>query len=106
MNSEFAKKMIASKPTDASATLEKYIYHLVTLARLRNLNQITQQTLQDMAFTYDIQNDALYQQGIAKGIEQNTRTFVLNMKKSGFSTEDISKATGLTKDQIDQIVGE
>ena len=94
------------KLTDAPATLEKYIYHLVTLARLRNLTQITQQTLQAMAFTYDIQNDAFYQQGIAQGIEQNTRTFVLNMKKSGFSTEDISKATGLTKDQIDQIIEE
>ena len=77
---------------------------------MRNLTQITQQTLQAMAFTYDIQNDAFYQQGItqgiAQGIEQNTRTFVLNIKKSGFSTEDISKATGLTKDQIDQIIEE
>ena len=85
------------------ATLKKYTYHLLTLARLRNLTPITQQTLNDMAITYDIKKDALYLQGKQEGREENTIEFVLNMKKAGFSTKDIIKATGLTKEQIDEI---
>ena len=88
-----------TKLIDNPATLQKYTYHLVTLARLRNLTQVTKQTLNNMAITYDIKKDAFYQEGI----KQNMREIVSNMKKAGFSTEDIIKATGLTKEQIDKI---
>ena len=85
------------------ATLKKYTYHLLTLARLRNLTPITQQTLNDMAITYDITKDALYLQGEQKGIQKGVLQTATNMKKAGFSNEDIIKATGLTKEQIDKI---
>ena len=85
------------------ATLKKYTYHLLTLARLRNLTPITQQTLNDMAITYDITKDALYLQGEQKGIQKGVLQTATNMKKAGFSVEDIIKATGLTKEQIDKI---
>jgi len=101
--------------SDSDATLQKYTYHLLTLARLRNLSQITQQTLQDMAITYDINQDAFYKQGIEKGMEKGMKKgrqagieegilqIALKMKKADFSTEDIIKVTGLTKAQIDKI---
>ena len=54
-----------------------------------------------MAITYDIKKDPLYKEGIEKGIEKERVQVVLNMKRAGFSTEDIIKATGLTKAQIE-----
>ncbi len=52
-----------------------------------------------MAITYDINKDPLYQEGVEKGVSQTAS----NMKKAGFSVDDIIKATGLTKKQIDAI---
>jgi len=52
-----------------------------------------------MAITYDIKKDPLFQEGA----KQATFEIALNMKKAGFSTEDIIKATGLTKDEIDRL---
>ena len=69
------------------------------MARLRSLTQVTKQILKDMAITYDIKEDAFYQEGKQEGIIETA----LNMKKAGFSTEDIIKATGLTKAQIEEL---
>ncbi len=87
------------KLIDTPATLEKYTYQLLTLARLRNLTLVTEKTLKDMPITYDIKKDPLYQEGR----QEEKNQIVLNMKKNGFSTEDIIKVTGLTQEQIDKI---
>lgn len=57
-----------------------------------------------MAFTYDIEKDALYQKGKAQGIEEGILQIALKMKKEGFSAEDIVKATGLTKEQVERLI--
>ncbi|WP_299454468.1 hypothetical protein [uncultured Microscilla sp.] len=64
-----------------------------------------------MALTYDIEKDAFYQKGVKKGrkvgIEEGEKKGILqaalNMKKAGFSTEDIMKATNLNKEQVEQL---
>ncbi|WP_299456670.1 hypothetical protein [uncultured Microscilla sp.] len=112
---------------DVEATLQKYISHLLTLARLRNLFKITQETLNTMAITYDIKKDDFYkkgrkagieegekkgmergmekgiEKGMEKGMEKGILQTALNMKKAGFSTEDIMKVTNLNKEQIEQL---
>ena len=64
-----------------------------------------------MAFTYDITKDALYLQGFKEGFEKGFEEgfregfsrIIINMKKADFSVEDIIKATGYTKEQIDKV---
>jgi hypothetical protein len=48
-------------------TLQKYIRQILVLARLRNLSALTSKQLKDMALVYDIEQDALYQEGEQKG---------------------------------------
>jgi predicted transposase/invertase (TIGR01784 family) len=47
------------------------------------------------------------QEGMEKGIEEGKQKallqIVLRMKKAGFSTADIAKATGLTEEQIKKL---
>lgn len=96
--------------TNSKTTLQKYIYQLLTFARLRDFN-ITKETLEIMAITYDIEKDALYQKGLKKGeqkgYEKGERKGILNtalkMKKTVFSTQDIMKVTDLTKEQIEKL---
>ena len=95
---ERLQKLIGS-----SAALEKYTYQLLILARLRNLTLITEQTLKDMPITYDIKEDPLYQAGRQEGKQEGIFETALNMKKEGVPVEQISKYTGLTKAQIDQL---
>ncbi len=52
-----------------------------------------------MPITYDIKKDPLYQEGRQEGIFETA----LNMKKAGFSIDNIIKVTGLTKAKIDQL---
>jgi len=44
------------------------------------------------------------EQGIEKGIERNTIAVVLRMDKADFSIEQITQATGLTTQQIEDIL--
>jgi predicted transposase/invertase (TIGR01784 family) len=43
------------------------------------------------------------EKGIEKGKKDNTLEIVLRMKKAGFATADIAKATGLTQAQIKKL---
>ncbi|GAB4397561.1 MAG: hypothetical protein OHK0053_14290 [Microscillaceae bacterium] len=63
---EILRKII-NRPKELSPdplTLQKYIRQVLTLARLRNLQDLTHKTLQHMALTYNIENDTLYQKGL------------------------------------------
>lgn len=107
------KELISSK-----TTLQKYIYQLLTFARLRDFD-ITKEALEIMAITYNIEKDALYQKGLKKGeqkgyekgeqkgeqkgIQKEKFNTALKMKKAGFSTQDIMKVTDLTKRQIEKL---
>jgi len=51
--------------------LQKYLRQLFMFARLRgNIKDIIHQELNNMAITYDIEQDSFYLQGIEKGIEK------------------------------------
>ena len=56
-----------------------------------------------MPITYDIKEDPLYQAGRQEGKQEGIFETALNMKKEGVPVEQISKYTGLTKSQIDQL---
>lgn len=43
-------------------------------------------------------------EGISQGIEQNTKHVILNMLNNNFSYEDISKATGISKNEIKDFI--
>jgi predicted transposase/invertase (TIGR01784 family) len=44
-----------------------------------------------------------FEKGREEGKKDNTLEMVLRMKKAGFSTADIAKATGLTQAQIKKL---
>lgn len=100
-----------SKLIGSGESLEKYIFQLITLSRLRNLSEVTQQILQNMPITYDIKKDAFYKEGREEGVKEGKqegkleekKDTVLRMKEAGFSTTDIIKVTGLTQTQIEQL---
>ena len=104
-----------SKLIGSGKSLEKYIFQLITLSRLRNLSEVTQQILQNMPITYDIKKDAFYKEGLQEGIMkgrqegvkegklEEKKDIALRMKEAGFSTADIIKVTGLTQTQIEQL---
>jgi hypothetical protein len=48
--------------------LSKYLSQLIVLSRLRNLQELTVKTVNDMPITFDIETDYLYRQGLEKGI--------------------------------------
>ncbi|EAY27733.1 hypothetical conserved protein [Microscilla marina ATCC 23134] len=58
------------KLIDDPGTLQKYIRQLATFARLRNLVIETEQTLEYMGLTYDIEKDVFYQRGVKKGQQE------------------------------------
>ncbi|EAY28438.1 RpnC/YadD family protein [Microscilla marina] len=64
-------------------TLQKYIRQLAILARLRNLTIETEQTLDDMALTYDIEKDAFYLKGVKKGKEEGKEEGIKKGKEEG-----------------------
>ncbi len=43
------------------------------------------------------------QEGIKKGIEENQKNIVKNMKEANYKPEDIEKITGLSIEQIEKI---
>jgi predicted transposase/invertase (TIGR01784 family) len=47
--------------------------------------------------------EAVREESFEKGIEKGVLQTALRMKKAGFSTADIAKATGLTKEQIKKL---
>lgn len=63
--------------------LRKYIKQLSVLARLRNLAKETHKQIKDMGLTYNIAEDYLYQEGVAKGIEKGIEEGIQKGKKEG-----------------------
>ena len=43
------------------------------------------------------------QQGVQQGLQQGVEKTIINMLKFGFSEKDISKATGITLDRIQEL---
>lgn len=95
--------------------LKRYVKQLEILANLRNLQQEAIKQTEAMALTYDIKKDIRYQQGREEGEakgkaagkaagEKNKQfEIALNMKQEGLSINLITKLTGLSQAQIEQL---
>jgi hypothetical protein len=62
-------KIISSlqKISQDSIVLEKYIKQILVFSRLRDLTILTNKQLKNMGLVYDIEKDALYQEGKLEG---------------------------------------
>ena len=84
--------------------LNKYLRQLLIFARLRNLTEETEKQLNTMAFTYDIEKDALFKRGEAKGKTENARQVVIKLLKMGKLTfDEIAQVTGFSREQVEDI---
>ncbi|WP_299457304.1 hypothetical protein [uncultured Microscilla sp.] len=89
------------KLIDSPETLQKYIRQLAILARLRNLTVETEQTLEYMGLTYDIEKDAFYQKGIKEGRQEGLKKGIKEGRqeglKKGKQEEKVALIIGLLK---------
>ncbi len=75
---------------------KKYQRQLHTLSRLRKLEAQTKKEISTMPIHYDIETDALYLEGIEKGIARGKRESVVSMLRAGqFTKEQIAKYLGV-----------
>ncbi len=87
---------------DSKDLMSKYINQLLILARIRNLQMIISQKLDNMPISYDIEKDGLYLQGIEKGIAKSAWL----LYKKGQSIEFIADNLNLTIEQVDTAIKE
>ncbi len=81
--------------------LRKYIRQLSVLARLRNLTKETHQQILDMGLTYNITEDYLYQEGVAKGQKTKEEELIVELLKDG--TLGVEKIAALTKVPVERV---
>ena len=53
-----------------SLSTRKFIKQLEIISKLRNLQELTTKTIDNMSISYDITTDVRFKQGLAKGVEQ------------------------------------
>ena len=111
------------KLSNSPNTLNKYIYHLLTFARLRNLTHITQKQLESMGIIYDIEKDAFFKKGEIRGMEKGleegmekglekgeirkARKVVVNLIKANkLSLEEIAEVSELSLEEVKKIAQE
>ena len=92
--------------------LQKYIVQLEILSKIRNLQDLTIQKLQDMPIRYDLETDIRYQQGVEKGIEKGeakgeakkARQVVVTLLKDGrFTNAEIAHFAEVSEVEVEQI---
>lgn len=100
--------------SDEEVKLQKYIYQLTVLARLRNLQKETIKQTEAMALTIDINKDVLYKKGIEEGkslgIEKEKenslkarKNSAKTLKAQGVSAEVIANALGLSIREVHEL---
>ena len=82
------------------AALKKSLQQLVTLSRIRKLEQETEKQIEAMPITYDINTDYLYNKGIERGIE---RVVINLLERTSMTIEEIAHAAGISVDTVIQI---
>lgn len=68
--------------TQDEIALRKYIRQLGVLSRLRNLGETTLKASNNMAITFDIEQDFLFKKGQEKGIEKGIEKMIVQMLKT------------------------
>jgi hypothetical protein len=93
---ETVVKMVLSKlkslPTE-TLRREKCVKQLEILSNLRNLQAEIIKQLENMALTYDLENDIRFKQGIEKGIEKEKIAVIQALLAEKMSVEKIAKIT-------------
>lgn len=93
-------------------TFKKSLQQLVTLSRIRKLEQETEKQVEAMPITYDIETDYLYnkgiekgiERGILKGIESKTEMFVLRLlSETDMSNEQIAKLADVGVNFVEEL---
>ena len=64
---------------ESEKDLDRYLTQLLFFSRLRNLEDETTKIVQNMPIRYDISKDALYLQGIEKGIEKGKKQLYIKL---------------------------
>lgn len=102
---ERLKTLVGSKDL-----MSKYINQLLILARIRNLQMIISQKLDDMPISYNVEKDGLYlrgvEKGVKKGVEKGVARSAWKMFKAGNTIEIIAKTLELTIQQVEQYIKE
>ncbi len=100
------QKIIVSlqKTTNDEATLKRYIQQLLILSRLRKLDKKTENQINKMPITYDIENDYLFNKGIKEGMEQKTDQMILDMLEDrSLTLEMIAKFSRTSIKYVEQL---
>ena len=86
---------------------EKCIIQLEVLSKLRNLQEEMVKQISIMAFTYDLQTDIRYNQGISQGISQGEEkkavVAIKNMLVAKFPFEQIASIVDVTYDFVKKV---
>ena len=88
--------------TGSKDLMSKYINQLLILARIRNLQMIISQKLDDMPISYDVEKDGLYLKGMEKGIAKSA----WNLYNGGCSIQFIAKNLKLSIQQVEEYIKE
>ena len=92
--------------------LQRYVRQLVVMAKLRNLQDNTLQTIEKMPIEFDIETDVIYQRGkkegiekgIEKGVEKNRDGMIMEMLRDGaLSLEKIAAYAHVSTDYVKQL---
>lgn len=79
------KRLIYLKK-DSLAT-QKFIRQLEIISKLRNLQELTTKTIDNMSISYDITTDVRFKQGVERGLEQGAIIAIRNILKEKIITD-------------------
>lgn len=76
------------------AAFSKFIKQLITIGRIRKLDEQIGKKIESMPLTYDIESDYLYKKGIEKGIEKGIKAAITEMLSDpSLTVEQIARFT-------------
>ncbi|MEM6841975.1 MAG: hypothetical protein AAF632_07095 [Bacteroidota bacterium] len=98
---------ILSRLTETSsdkAKLQRYVRQLVVIAKLRNLQNSTLQTIEKMPIEFDLESDVIYQRGKQEGKNEEKKELVVGMLRDGaLSIEKIAAYARVSLDFVKQL---
>ncbi len=74
---------------------------MAVLARLRNLTRETHKQIKDMGFTYNVTEDYLYKEGLAKGQKAKEKELIVELLKEG--TLSVEKIAAVAKVPVERV---
>lgn len=90
----------------SEAEFKKSLQQLITLSRIRKLEETTEKQIKTMPITYDVESDYLYRKGIEKEKENSKKEKLetaRNLKTAGVAIDIICKSTKLSKEEVEKL---